>query len=137
MKKISVLLLSFILLTGCASTATIKRLESLAGQEVIQMERPSDQSTPEGFGDLQVSLTVKTRKPNTVLIDTTGYGTERYQMLVGVGDQVRRLSGVMTGEPGAYRGSSDPEAGNGVRYRFATTMRLPGRNAFRYGGLAR
>ena len=137
MKKISVLLLSFVLLVGCASTETIRRLESRAGQEIIQVVGQDNQPTPAGFGDLQVSLTVKTRKPNTVLIDTTGYGTERYQMLVGVGDQVRRLSGVMTGEPGAYRGSSDPEAGNGVRYRFATTMRLPGGNAFRYGGLAR
>lgn len=125
MKKISVLLLSFILLAGCASTATLKRLESLAGQEVFRMERPADQSAPEGFGDLQVLLMVKTRKPNSVLIDTTGHGTDRYQMLVGVGDQVRRLSGVMTGETGAYRGSSDPEAGNGVRYRFATTLWLP------------
>lgn len=125
MGKISVLLLLFVLLTGCASTATIKRLESLAGQEVFQMEGPAGQAAPEGFGDLQVSLTVKTRKPNTVLLDTTGHGTDRYQMLVEAGDQVRRLRGVMTAEAGAYRGSLDPEAGNGVRYRFATTLRLP------------
>jgi len=125
MKKISVLLLSFVLLVGCASTETIRRLESRAGQEIIQVVGQDNQPTPAGFGDLQVSLTVKTRNPNSVLIDTTGYGTDRYQLLVGAGDQVRRITGAMAVETGEYRGSSDPEAGNGVRYRFATTLRLP------------
>lgn len=125
MHKIIVLLALFALLTGCAATETIKRLESQAGQGNLQAVGQDSQVPPSGFGDLQVSLTVKTRKPNSVLIDTTGYGTDRYQLLVGAGDQVRRVTGSMTVETGAYRGSSDPEAGNGVRYRFAATLRLP------------
>lgn len=125
MKKISVLLLSCVLLVGCAATETIRRLESQTGQGVFPVVDQESRPAPAGFGDLQVSLTVKTRKPNSVLIDTTGYGTDRYQLLVGAGDQVRRVTGSMTVETGAYRGSSDPEAGNGVRYRFATTLRLP------------
>ncbi|MDP2757928.1 MAG: hypothetical protein Q8O45_09965 [Desulfurivibrionaceae bacterium] len=125
MKKIIILLASFILLTGCASRETIKRLESQSRQENFQMVGQESQSAPAGFGDLQVSLTVKTRKPNTVLIDTTGYGTDRYQLLVGAGDQVRRVRGDMTAETGMHRGSRDPEVGNGVRYRFATTLQLP------------
>jgi hypothetical protein len=125
MKIVSVLLLSFVLLGGCASTETIKRLESQARQEVSPMVGQESQPLPAGFGELQVLLTVKTRKPNSVLIDTTGYGTDRYQLLVGAGDQIRRVTGVMAVETGEYRGSSDPEAGNGVRYRFATTLRLP------------
>ena len=125
MKRLSVLLLACILLGGCASTATISRLESRVGQGTSPLVGKESQPTPAGFGDLQVSLTVKTRKPNSVLIDTTGYGTDRYQLLVGAGDQVRRVSGDMTVETGVHRGSSDPEVGNGVRYRFATTLRLP------------
>lgn len=125
MKRISVLVLSFVLLAGCASTETIKRLESRAGQGNFPVGEQDSQVAASGFGDLQVSLTVKTRKPNSVLIDTTGYGTDRYQLLVGAGDQVRRVIGSMTEETGQHRGSSDPEAGNGVRYRFATTLRLP------------
>lgn len=125
MKKISVLLLFVVLLGGCASTETIRGLESRAGQGVSPVADQESRPAPAGFGDLQVSLTVKTRQPNSVLIDTTGYGTERYQLLVGAGDQVRRVNGSMTGETGEYRTSSDPEAGNGVRYRFATIVRLP------------
>jgi len=125
MKKISMLLFACVLLGGCASTATISQLESRAGQEIASPVGQESRPAPAGFGDLQVSLTVKTRKPNSVLIDTTGYGTDRYQLLVGAGDQVRRVSGDMAVETGVHRGSSDPEAGNGVRYRFATTLRLP------------
>ncbi|HEX9715618.1 MAG TPA: hypothetical protein VGA28_08000 [Desulfurivibrionaceae bacterium] len=125
MKKISMLLLAFVLLGGCASTETISRLESRVGQGTSPLVGQESQPAPAGFGDLQVSLTVKTRKPNSVLIDTTGYGTDRYQLLVGTGDQFRRVSGSMAVETGAHRGSSDPEVGNGVRYRFATTLRLP------------
>jgi len=125
MKKISMLVLSFVLFVGCASTETIRRLEFQAGQNVSPLVGQGNQPAPAGFGDLQVSLTVKTRKPNSVVIDTTGYGTDRYQLLVGAGDQVRRVSGDMAVETGVHRGSSDPEIGNGVRYRFATTLRLP------------
>ena len=125
MKRVSVLLLACVLLGGCASTQTISRLESRIGQGTAPLVGQVSQPAPEGFGDLQVSLTVKTRKSNTVLIDTTGYGTDRYQLLVGAGDQVRRVRGDMTAETGMHRGSRDPEVGNGVRYRFATTLQLP------------
>lgn len=127
MKKISHLLtvILVLILAGCASTETIRRLESRAGQGIFPVAEQESQPAPAGFGDLQVSLTVKTRKANSVLIDTTGHGTDRYQLLVGAGDQVRRVIGSMAFETGEYQGSSDPEAGNGVRYRFAATLRLP------------
>ncbi|MBU1404046.1 MAG: hypothetical protein KKE83_02585 [Proteobacteria bacterium] len=125
MHKIIVLLVLFALLTGCAATETIERLESRAGQGNSQALGQDSQAAPAGFGDLHVSLTVKTRMPNSVLIDTTDYGTNRYQLLVGAGDQFQRVTGDMTMETGGYRTSTDPEAGNGVRYRFAATLRLP------------
>lgn len=125
MKKIIVLLASVALFSGCASTETIKRLESQSGQGVFQVVEQSSTAPVTGFGDLQVSLSVKTRKSGSVLIDTTDYGTERYQMLVGVKGQTQRVIGAMKTETGEYQGSTDPEAGNGVRYRFNTTLRLP------------
>jgi len=85
----------------------------------------SSSSPVTGFGDLQVSLSVKTRKSGSVLIDTTDYGTERYRMLVGVKGQTQQVIGKMATEAGEYQGSTDPEAGNGVRYTFNTTLRLP------------
>ena len=125
MKKIIVLLASVTLFSGCASTETIKRLESQSGQGVFQVVEQSNAAPATGFGDLQVSLSVKTRKSGSVLIDTTDYGTERYQMLVGVKGQTQRVIGKMTTETGEYQGSTDPEVGNGVRYTFTTTLRLP------------
>jgi len=125
MKKIIILLATVALFSGCASTETIKRLESQSGQGVFQVVGQSSSSPATGFGDLQISLSVKTRKSGTVLIDTTDYGTERYQMLVGIKGQTQRVMGTMTTETGKYQGSTDPEAGNGVRYTFNSTLRLP------------
>lgn len=125
MKKIIILLASFALLTGCASRETLKRLETQSGQGVFQVVEHDGQQPPAGFGDVQVSLNVKTRKAGTVLISTSDYGTDLYHLLIGVNDQTQRVAGSMVEETGVYRGSRDPETGNGVRYRFATTLRLP------------
>ncbi len=125
MKKIIVLLASVALFTGCASTETIKRLESQNGMGVFQVLDASTKPLPNGYGDLKISLNVKTRTSNAVLINSTGDGTERYQLLIGINGQTQRLVGNMTPENSEYRGSRDPEAGNGVRYAFETTVRLP------------
>jgi hypothetical protein len=125
MIKYIVLLASFTLLGGCASMATINRLETQSGQGVFQVIEQDSSQPPAGFGDLKISLNLKTRKSGTVLIDTTDYGTERYQLLIGVNGQTQRVSGRMSSETGEYVGSNNPEAGNGVRYKFATTLRLP------------
>lgn len=125
MKHIIVLLASMTLFSGCASTQTIKQLETQSSQGVFHVVTQGQATPASGFGDLQVLLDVKTRTSGTALIDTTNYGTEQYQLLVGVNGQTHRVSGTMRPEIGEYRGSTDPEAGNGVRYRFATTLRLP------------
>lgn len=125
MKKIIVLLASVVLFSGCASTETIKRLESQNGQGVFQVIDASAKPLPDGYGDLKVSLNVKTRTSDAVLFNTTDDGTEHYQLLIGINGQTHRLMGTMTPETGEYRGSKDPEAGTGVRYTFATTLRLP------------
>lgn len=124
MKKIIILLASVALFSGCASTETIKRLESQSGQGVFQVVKNRAVQPPAGFGDVQISLNLKTRK-NGLLIERTSYGTDRYQLLVGIAGQTERITGEMTDETGDYHGSTDPEAGSGVRYRFATTLRLP------------
>lgn len=125
MKKIIILMTFATLLTGCASTEAIKRLESRNGQGVFQVLDASAKPLPDGYGDLQINLNLKTRTRDAVLINTTGDGTERYQLLVGINGQTQRLTGKMTPESGEYRGSKDPEAGNGIRYSFETTVRLP------------
>lgn len=125
MKHIIVLLASMALFSGCASTQTIRQLETQSKQGVFKIVSQGQDAPASGFGDLQVLLDVKTRTSGTALIDTTGYGTEQYQLLVGVNGQTHRVAGVMSPEISEYRGSTDPEAGNGVRYRFATTLRLP------------
>ncbi len=125
MKTMLILLASCSLLAGCVSTETFTQLKTRQGEENLQMVAPAAAQPPEGFGDLQISLTLKTRSPGTLLFDTTGYGTERYQLLLRVGNQTQRVTGSMTAENGEYRGSHDPEAGRGVRYRFTTSLRLP------------
>ncbi len=125
MKKTIVLLASFALLTGCASTETIKRLDTQSGQGVFQVIKSSDTQAPAGYGDLQIALNVKTRNAGTVAIDTTGYGTDRYQLLIGINGQTQKVTGRMTAETDEYRGSKDPEAGDGTRYHFTTALRLP------------
>lgn len=125
MKKIVMLLSTFALLAGCAATQTIKQLETQNGQGVFQTIKSSDAQAPAGYGDLQIILNIKTRNAGTVAIDTTGYGTERYQLLVGINGQTQKVTGKMNTETGEYRGNTDPEAGNGTRYHFVTALRLP------------
>lgn len=125
MKMLIVLLASIALFSGCASTETIKRLESQHGQGAFQVVDASAKPLPEGYGDLKISLNVKTRTSDAILINTAGYGTEHYHLLVGINGQTRRLVGKMATESGGYRNNRDPEAGSGVRYTFETTLRLP------------
>ena len=125
MKKFIILMASVALFAGCASTETIKRLESQNGQGVFQVIDAAAKPLPEGYGDLKISLNLKTRTSNAVLINTKHHGTEHYQFLVGINGQTQRLVGKMIPETGEYRGSKDPEAGTGVRYAFETTVRLP------------
>lgn len=125
MKKIVVLLTTVVLFSGCASTETIKRLESQHGQGAFQVLDASAKPLPEGYGDLKISLNVKTRTSDAVLINMRDHGTDRYQLLIGINGQTHRLKGKMLPESGEYRGSRDPEAGTGVRYTFETTVRLP------------
>lgn len=125
MKNITLLLAAAVLFSGCASTATIHRLETQSGSGVFTVVNDMRTVPPAGYGDLRVTLSLKTRIPDSSLVDADDYGTEQYKLLVGVNGQTQALTGTMTQESGDYRGSSDPEAGNGVRYRFASTLRLP------------
>ncbi|CAH2030259.1 hypothetical protein [Trichlorobacter ammonificans] len=125
MKRIIILVAAVALFSGCASTETIKRLETQSGHGMYTALADTQAPAPAGYGDLQLSLSLKTRNPGSVLMDTTDYGTERYSLLVGISGQTLRLTGARTPESGDYHGSSDPEAGNGVRYHFTATLRLP------------
>jgi len=62
MKNIIILLAAVTLFSGCASTETIKRLESQSGQGVFQAVEQNSATPVTGFGDLQVSLSVKPEK---------------------------------------------------------------------------
>lgn len=125
MKKIIVLLATVALFTGCAATESIKRLETQGGSGIFTVVSDTRTAPPAGYGDLRITLSLKTRVPDSSLVDADNYGTKQYKLLVGVNGQTQTLTGAMTQETGDYRGSSDPEAGNGVRYRFASTLRLP------------
>ena len=125
MKKYTLLIASLFLLGGCAASQTVRQLETQNAQGVFQVVKDADGQPSAGYGDLKIALNLKTRNPGTFLVDTTGYGTERYKLLIGINGQTETVAGVMTPESGEYKGSKDPEAGNGVRYLFAKTLRLP------------
>lgn len=125
MKKYTLLIASLLLLGGCAANQTVRQLETPNAQGGFQVVKDADGQPSAGYGDLKIALNLKTRNPGTFLVDTTGYGTERYKLQIGINGQTETIAGVMTPESGEYKGSKDPEAGNGVRYRFAKTLRLP------------
>jgi hypothetical protein len=111
MKEIIILLASVVLLGGCASTETIKRLETQSGHGAFQVINNDAAQPPAGFGDVQIILNLKTREKGSVLIERTSYGTDHYQLLIGIAGQTEWVTGEMTNETGDYRGSTDPEAG--------------------------
>src|SRR6185369_2829572 len=135
MRKICLLLvLSLPLLSGCAeSSDLIKKGSSGVTSDVFQ-EMPEGGTTPQGHADLRILSTLKMHKPGIYPFDKKAHGTPDYQLLVNIDGQLILVRGELEKEQREPRGLHDPEAGDGIRYRFGKNLRLKaGRHSITVG----
>ena len=124
MNKIcTLLIMSLILLSGCAGSSALIKTNSTSARTDIFEELTNGGLVPPGFTYLHMTATLKTHKPG-IYSTTDIHGTPDYILLLNIGGQAVLLHGSLQRENIESRGLVDPEAGDGIRYRFSKSLRL-------------
>ncbi len=109
---------------GCASSREFVAANSVSTRSDIFQEPAAGVPIPPGYADLSVVASLKTHKTGVHPLKMDTHGTPEYQLLLNVDGQVIRLRCPPTDENCEPRRLRDPEAGEGIRYAFATRIRL-------------
>jgi len=124
MKKTSLLLmLSLMVLSGCAESSALIKANSTSLRTDVYEELTNGASAPQGYVDLRVTATLKTHKPGIYSAKDI-HGTSDYKLLLNIDGQAVLLRGNLQSENSEPSGLVDPEAGDGIRYRFSKNFRL-------------
>jgi len=124
MKKASLLLmLSLMVLSGCAESSALIKANSTSLRTDVFEELTNGATTPQGYVDLRVSATLKTHRPG-IFSAKDIHGTPDYKLLLNIDGQAVLLRGNLQNENSESRGLVDPEAGDGIRYRFSKNIRM-------------
>jgi len=108
---------------GCAGRqAPVELLSASSNQNVFQ-EVDTSEPPSQGYLDVYLSFSVKTHKRGA-FAKTDTHGTADYSLVVTIDGQKLVLHGLVQQENSEPQGLVDPEAGDGVRYRFSTKLRL-------------
>jgi hypothetical protein len=125
MKNICLLLImSLPVLSGCAESSALIKTGSTSIRSDVFQEVSNGGIVPQGYADLHIVSSLKTHKPGIYPFEKKPHGTPEYSLLVNIDGQVIRLQGSLHKENTEPRGLRDPEAGDGIRYRFSKKLRL-------------
>ncbi len=113
-----------VVVAGCASNREFVAASSVSTRSDVFREPAAGAPIPPGYADLSVSASLKTHKTGVHPLKVDTHGTADYQLLLNVDSQVIRLRCQPADENCEPRRLHDPEAGEGVRYAFATRIRL-------------
>ncbi len=111
------------LLSGCAANTELLARSSVSTHNDVFEELWAGGPVPRGHADLHIALSMKTHKPGIHSAEDT-HGTQDYRLLLNIDGQAVRLRGTLCEENIEPRGLRDPEAGDGIRYRFRKSLRL-------------
>jgi hypothetical protein len=98
---------------GCAGSSMLLKAKSASVCTDVFTEATGGGIAPPGYTNLRVSLTA-----------SDVHGTEDYQLLLNIDGQAVLLSGTLRSENCEPAKLVDPEAGDGIRYRFNRTLQL-------------
>lgn len=121
--KLILLALGLTVMSGCAESSALIKANSTSIRTNIFEELASDSAAPKGFCDLRITSTFKTHKPG-IYSASDIHGTPDYKLLVNIDGQAVLLQGSLRNEKSDPMKMVDPEAGDGVRYRFSKNLRL-------------
>ena len=124
--KLFTLVIALIVINGCAkSPAFIKASSTSVRDDVFQELEKSSHPIPKGYADLRITSTLKTHKPGIYPYDNNkAHGTTDFMLLLNIDGQAVRIKGIASEEDIEPRSLRDPEAGEGIRYRFQKNLRL-------------
>lgn len=124
MKKTSLLLmLSLMVLSGCAKSSALIKANSASLRTDVYKELTNGVIAPQGYVNLRVTATLKTHKPGVYSAKDI-HGTPDYKLLLNIDGQAVLLRGNLQSENSESSGLVDPEAGDGIRYQFIKNIRL-------------
>lgn len=117
------LMISMMVLSGCAESTALIKANSTSIRTDVYEELTNGGIVSQGFVNLRITATLKTHKPG-IYSASDIHGTPDYKLLLNIDGQVLLLRGSIQKENSEPRGLNDPEAGDGIRYRFSNNLRL-------------
>ncbi|MHC1697624.1 MAG: hypothetical protein AB9919_06110 [Geobacteraceae bacterium] len=117
------IVLSLGIMAGCAGNNTlVKEMSHSTTQSVFQEIEENVPPVP-GYADLRIYSSLKTHKPGAYPMKDI-HGTPDFKLLLNIDGQAVLLRGSVQRENSEPRKLADPEAGDGIRYRFSKSLRL-------------
>lgn len=125
MSRIKLLLLAIALtvVSGCSGSSALIKASSTSVRSDVFQELKDGGSIPLGYADLRISFSLKTHKLGIHSAKDV-HGTPDYKLLLNVDGQAIQLQGSLIEENNEPHGLRDPEAGEGIRYRFSGNLRM-------------
>lgn len=124
MKKAGLLLmLSLMVLSGCAESSALIKANNTSLRTDVYEELTNGATAPQGYVDLRISASLKTHRPG-IFSAKDIHGTPDYKLLLNIDGQAVLLQGSLQKENSEPMKLVDPEAGDGIRYRFSKNLRL-------------
>jgi len=117
------LTLALTVVCGCAESSALVKASSTSMRADIFEEITNGGIAPQGFTDLHITASLKTHKPG-IYSASDIHGTPDYRLLLNIDGQAVILRGRLQKENSEPMKLVDPEAGDGIRYRFSKKLRL-------------
>lgn len=118
------LLLTMVILSGCAKNVELIKSMSATTRDDVFQESPEKAAIPSGYADLNISASLKTHKPGIYPFEKKAHGTADYMLLLNIDGQATHIIGELKVEDRGASFPGDPEAGAGIRYNFRKVVRL-------------
>lgn len=97
---------------------------SVTTRDDVFQELPEKAAISAGYADLYILASLKTHKPGIYPFEKKPHGTADYMLLLNIDGEATPIKGTLKEENSEARFPMDPEAGEGIRYRFGRDLRL-------------
>lgn len=118
------LLAASVAISGCARSTELVKTANVSTRTDVFQELPDGSPMPQGYADLRIATSLKTHKPGIYAFEKNFHGTPEYRLLINIDGQAMHVQGELSAEKIEPTLLRDPEAGEGIRYRFGKHLRL-------------
>lgn len=117
------IVMSLGIMAGCEGNNRLVKEMSLSTTQNVFQEIDENVSPVPGYADLRIFSSLKTHRPGAYSTKDI-HGTPDFKLLLNIDGQAVLLRGSLQKEISEPRKLADPEAGDGIRYRFSKSLRL-------------